>query len=300
MQISERKTYNCEPTLTDSQVLEFCKTGYLMFEGVVPDEINRKAMEYCDQYPVPEPRGILQEDWFVEHVIINPIVAGVIRSLLGADFHLPIRMANHRIDCPMTEEKEVQEFPVMSGVWHVDGNYRYTPELNFLQVFYYPQDTPLEMGPTQIVPGSHLIRNKGKFMFHLDGIRGAIPTAAPAGSIFITVYHIWHRRGPSTASGIRNLLKYFYWRTTPPKQDWITEQEFDFASADYAGGPTGDYGYVELFRDVIKVAEMFLWLCGRHESFQNLGGQSWPLTADQNDTPYGFPARLPRPESADV
>ena len=42
MQISEQKTYDCEPTLTDSQVLEFCKTGYLMFEGVVPDEINRR------------------------------------------------------------------------------------------------------------------------------------------------------------------------------------------------------------------------------------------------------------------
>ena len=300
MRILERKTYNCEPTLTDSQVLEFCKTGYAMFEGVVPDEINRKVMEYCDQYPVPEPRGILQEDWFVEHVIVNPIVAGVLRSLLGADLHLPIKMANHRIECPMTAEKEAQEFPVMGGVWHVDGNYRYTPELNFLQVFYYPQDTPLELGPTQIVPGSHLIRNKGKFMFHLDGIRGAIPTAAPAGSIFITVYHIWHRRGPSTASGIRNLLKYFYWRTTPPKRDWIIEPEFDFASADYAGGPAGNYGYVELFRDVIKVAEMFLWLCGHHESFQNLGGQSWPLTADRNDAPYGFPDGLPRPESADV
>ena len=300
MQILERKTYNCEPTLTDRQVLEFCKTGYAMFEGVVPDEINRKVMEYCDQYPVPEPRGILQADWFVEHVIVNPIVAGALRSLLGANLHLPIKMANHRIECPMMAEKEAQEFPVMSGVWHVDGNYRYTPELNFLQVFYYPQDTPLELGPTQIVPGSHLIRNKGKFMFHLDGIRGAIPTAAPAGSIFITVYHIWHRRGPSTASGIRNLLKYFYWRTTPPKRDWIIEPEFDFASADYAGGPAGNYGYVELFRDVIKVAEMFLWLCGHHESFQNLGGQSWPLTADRNDAPYGFPDGLSRPESADV
>ena len=300
MQISEQETYDCEPTLTDSQVLDFCKTGYLMFEGVVPDEVNRKTMEYCDQYPTPEPQGILREGWFVENVIVNPIVAGVLRSLLGADFHLPIKMANHRVSCPMTTEKEVQEFPVMSGVWHADGNYRYTPELNFLQVFYYPQDTPFEMGPTQIVPGSHLIRNKGKFMFHLDGIRGAIPTTAPAGSIFITVYHIWHRRGPSTASGIRNLLKYFYWRTTPPKRDWIIEPAFDFASANYAGGPTGDYGYVELFRDVIKVAEMFLWLCGRHESFQNLGGQSWPLTADRNDTPYGFPAELSHPGSADV
>ena len=66
----------------------------------MPDEINRKVMEYCDQYPVPEPRGILQEDWFVEHVIVNPIVAGVLRSLLGADLHLPIKMANHRIEWP--------------------------------------------------------------------------------------------------------------------------------------------------------------------------------------------------------
>ena len=127
MQILEQETYDCEPTLTDSQVLEFCKTGYLMFEGMVPDEINRKTIEYCDRYPVPEPQGIVHEDWFVENVIANPTVGGVLRSLLGADFHLPIKMANHRVHCPMTSEKEAQEFPVMGGVWHVDGNYRYTP-----------------------------------------------------------------------------------------------------------------------------------------------------------------------------
>ncbi len=34
-------------------------------------------------------------------------------------------------------------------------------------------------------------------------------------------------------------------------------------------------------------------LCGHHESFQNLGGQSWPLHADRTDLPYGFP-RGPR------
>ena len=42
MRISERKTYDCKPTLTDTEVLEFCKNGYLMLEGVVPDEVNRR------------------------------------------------------------------------------------------------------------------------------------------------------------------------------------------------------------------------------------------------------------------
>ena len=133
-------------------------------------------------------------------------------------------MSNHRVECPIQSV----------GGWHVDGNYHYTHELNFLQVFYYPQDTPIEMGPTQIVPGTHLVRNKARFMGHLASIKGAMPTTAPAGSIFLTVYHIWHRRGSSTASGIRNLLKYFYWRTTPPQRDWVTEPDFDFATAEYA------------------------------------------------------------------
>ena len=31
------KTFDCTATLTDSQVLEFCKTGYLLLESVVPE-----------------------------------------------------------------------------------------------------------------------------------------------------------------------------------------------------------------------------------------------------------------------
>ena len=46
----EQNTYDFQPTMTDTQVLEFCKNGYWMFEGIVPDEINNRTMEYCDQY----------------------------------------------------------------------------------------------------------------------------------------------------------------------------------------------------------------------------------------------------------
>ena len=277
----KEKCADCAPTLTDSQVLEFCKRGYILFKGVVPDEINRMTTQYCDQDDYYEPTDILKEDWFIDNVILNQKVAGAVRSLLGRDFHLPILMSNHRMMAPYAQQN-----------WHVDGNFDFGHELNYLQVFYYPQDTPLEMGPTQILPGSHLVRNMAKFMAHLGGIAGTVSATAPAGSIFITAYQIWHRRGPATAEGMRNMLKYFYWRTTPPLRDWIVEEDFDFATVDYAS-PIETF--VEQFRSDIKVAKMFLWLCGEYEKFQNLGGQSWPLPAHRNDTPYGFPEGLPKP-----
>ena len=275
------KTRDCEPTLTDSDVLDFCRNGYLLLEGVVDEDVNRRTLEFVADDTYYEPTSILDEDWFMEGVVMNSEAAGAVRCLLGAGFHLPVLMSNHRVTGPYAG----------TGGWHVDGNYDFSPEVNYLQVFYYPQDTPVESGPTQVLPGSHLIRNKARFMGHLNGIRGAVPTTSPAGSIFITAYQIWHRRGPQSDSRLRNMLKYVYWRTAPPRRDWIVEADFDFATANY-GGPSA--AFVEQFRGDAKCAEMFLWLCGRHEDYQNLGGQSWPLPAHRNDVPYGLPEGLPR------
>ena len=95
------RTYDCAPTLTDSQVLDFCRAGFLMLEGVVPDEINTRAFDYLDEHPEHTPLQILEEDWFVDNVILNPEAAGAIRSVLGKDFALTMPyMANHRVQCP--------------------------------------------------------------------------------------------------------------------------------------------------------------------------------------------------------
>ncbi len=67
-----------EPTLTDSQVLEFCKRGYMMLEGVVTEEVNRQVREYLADHPYEredggafEDQGLLQEPWFVDGVLLN-------------------------------------------------------------------------------------------------------------------------------------------------------------------------------------------------------------------------------------
>ena len=94
------ETYDCQSALTDEQVVEFCRNGFLILEGVVPEQINRRTFGFVDKNPSLEPLEILDEDWFVEAVIKNPQAVGVVRSLLGKNFKLPEQLANHRVECP--------------------------------------------------------------------------------------------------------------------------------------------------------------------------------------------------------
>ena len=91
---------NCEPTLTDSQVLEFCRKGYLFFEAVVPQEVNERAFDFIAEHGQ---NPLRQEDWFVQNVFLNPPVAGAVRSLLGSNFALPVGVSNHLVECSCTQ-----------------------------------------------------------------------------------------------------------------------------------------------------------------------------------------------------
>ena len=179
---------------------------------------------------------------------------------------MPVLMSNHRTECPA----ESQE-------WHHDGDANFGPQINYLQVFYYPQDTSVEMGPTEVIPGSHLTKVEGE-----PDEQGAVSTTGPAGSIFITAYPIFHRRSPATGRGLRHFLKFSYWRTVPPQRDWIVEADFDFQTARYAGHTVSH-----------RIAHMFYWLCGKADKFRTLGGQAWPYSDSNNNMigrPYGFPS----------
>ncbi len=278
-------TFDCEPTMTDSEVLAFCRDGCLLLRGVVPDEINRRACDWLDgTIPaepsfVPdgmtqaemdrirgshEPTTIFLEDWFIEHVLLNDQVAGIMRSLLGPAVGLPILASMHRVECPGE-----------AGGWHQDADCVFGPELHFVEVFYFPQDTPAELGPTEILPRSHLARFDGA-----EKPEGGVLSAGPAGTIGIHHQSILHRRAPSVASGSRRMLKYNYWRTSPPRRDWRADPDFDPRTADYGGHFVARY-----------VAHMLAWLAGKGDEFRVIGGQGWPWrTGNQIRPSYGFGA----------
>ena len=274
-----KRISDIRPTMTDSQMLDFCKKGYMILPAVVPAEINRRVIERTNDIVQARPElktarrskeiefhlPLLEEDWFVEHVLLNPEAGGALRSLLGRDFTLPIIISDHRAETPMLKP----------GGWHRDGNYVHNKKLNYVEVFYHPEDVPTEKGPTEVLPGSHHLASAP--VGHYGNLKGGVrfaPPAAPAGSILIMSYNLWHRRTRSTAKGHRHLFRFNCWRTTTPVRDWIIEPDFDLRTANYeffdrptTRPPT---------RDCNDAAEMFFWLSGQHDEFAVMGGQCWP------------------------
>ena len=247
-----------------------------MLPGVVPDEVNRQVLDYLERNDSTyEPTPIMKASFFPgrrAHGIRRRPAPSVRSSETG--FALPRIISNHRGPLPYDKPQN----------WHRDGGTIYTDRLEYLQVFYYPEACTDDMGPTVVLPGSHFMRNKAPMMAHLGSIRGTVSSAGPAGTIFLTVYGIWHRRskatsGPSGKSKYRNLLKYNYWRTRPPARDWIRQDGFDFNTVAF-DPPAGVF---EQFQGGIAAARMFAWLCGAEEEYRKRGGQCWPIALTVRD-----------------
>lgn len=261
--------HNCQPTLDDTQVIAFCRDGYLKLDSVIDNDINRKVINYIEQENTnTEPTPIMQFDWFTDGILKHPQVAGAVRSLLGENFKLPMLVTDHCGPLPY-------ECPDPGGGWHRDAPCIYN-QLNQVQVFYYPQVVTLEQGPLEILPGSHQIPAKGPMMANYGHVTGALPTVCPAGTVWVMAQPIWHRRLRASAKAtkdyrFRHLFKCSYWRTTTPQRDWKRIEGFDFSKADYMAGQgvLFEQGYTRL-----GTARLFCWLLG--EQYNYVGGQSWP------------------------
>ena len=169
--------------------------------------------------------------------------------------------------------------------------------MDALQVMYFPQETPPAVGPTEVLPGSHFMPVASR---HIAAAGGIVPPSK-SGSILITHYSIMHRRGDSSTSApcIRNMLKYVYFRQTPPeKKDWPHEAGFDFHNRNwgthylyYPNGTQNSIGGAKM------AVEMFLWLCNRPMPPLK-GGQGWLGAQNRGNMPkfiatqYGVPSEL--------
>ena len=263
-----------QPTLTDSQVLEFCKTGLHTLEGIIPDATNGWVFDYieencCTSNPLlTDVNALLKEQRFIEEVLLHPQVSGAVRSLLGAQYQLPDWVANHRLEGPRDARP-----------WHIDAGSLFERRLKLLQIFYYPQEATPERGPTLFLPGSHLVPVARAELEHFGNLAGQMMTTAPAGTVFLSAYSIWHRQPAKKSTDVRNLLKWDAWRTTSPKRDWIVEADFDFATADYSYKNDYFCEAVQQWQFVLPTAELFMWLCGKSDQYRHTGGSSWPYSA---------------------
>ena len=198
--------------LTDEQVIDFIIRGYLMIQPPVDPSVHAQVCREFDRngvVPVDlehDPCGdeLLVKSPTLNQVFDHPVVHGATLSLLGPDYVIFGRYCH-------------ANGPGTGGAfWHQDDINARHYQVRRLMFLYYPQEVTADMGPTYVVPGTHLFNTPTDMMQTYGNIRGQLPLTVPAGTVVLTHYDLWHSASRNRSDRMRYLVKYYVDRRREP------------------------------------------------------------------------------------
>ena len=198
--------------LTDAQMASFIANGYItVTPNFLPDfhaQIFTQFEEVFEKEGNPG-NNLLPRVPLVRQIFDAPVVTGALRSIVGDDYYL--QPHRHPHFNPANSKGQSM---------HQDGGKRWSHRTRHLLAFYYPQDTPVQLGPSGIVPGSHYFNTP-------EGARidQEIPLTSGAGTVTIANYDLWHRQMPNQTDQNRYMVKFLFARMSEPQApSWNNEQ----------------------------------------------------------------------------
>lgn len=190
--------------LDDAQMAEFIARGYITITPDLPAALHSEIFAKHEEVFAKEGNpgnNLLPRIPLVRQVFEHPSVVGALKSVVGDDYYLqPHRHPHHNVAHSKGQSM------------HQDGGKRWSHRTRYLLAFYYPQDTPLERGPSGIVPGSHYFNTP-------EGARTdrEMPLVTPAGTVTIVNYDLWHRAMPNLSEEHRYMVKFLFARMSEPQ-----------------------------------------------------------------------------------
>jgi hypothetical protein len=175
-----------ERHLLDSrQMARFVARGFLRFDELVPQELNRLVMAEIDAgtirgAPAGTPLSQCYQGSAIRRVLDLPEIQGILHSLVGPD-----PLFDH--DAVHVREPNQGEAQGMHADSIIDTRMAFD-----IQLMYYPHEVPLEMGGTLLLPGSHFRRVNEMDIARYQNLQGQIPMVCKAGSILVLHHGIWH------------------------------------------------------------------------------------------------------------
>ena len=171
--------------LNSYQVAEFAARGFLRFDELVPDAINRAVMRDIDSNaiqgaPAGTPLSQCYAGTAIRDMLDLPPIQGLIHSLVGAD-PLFDHDAIHVREPNQGRAQGLHADSIIDLRTHFD-----------IQIMYFPHDVPLEMGGTLLLPGSHFRRINEADIAAYQNMRGQIPMVCKAGAVLALHHGIWH------------------------------------------------------------------------------------------------------------
>ncbi len=192
--------------LTDAQMRQYIADGYIALDLDLPrsfhDGVYAKTQEVFEKEGNPG-NNVLPRIPALREVYTHPVVDGALRSVLGDGYYMhPHRHCHHNV-------------PGSAGqTMHIDSWTRRRHTTRMTMVFYYPQDTPYDRGPTGVVEASHPYNDHPKGDPRWDETR----LTGDAGTVVLVHYDIWHRATPNETEDPRYMMKFLFARLDEPTE----------------------------------------------------------------------------------
>ncbi|WP_165822604.1 phytanoyl-CoA dioxygenase family protein [Paenibacillus montanisoli] len=180
--------------LTAAQMAKFVTDGYLLLDAFIPQELNE--LVYGEQIRHSQGHTFWNESKHIRKVFELPEVQGIIQSLVGLE---PVYDHSFQHIVPAN-------YPIAQD-WHGDSIIDVRPHAFDIQLFYFSHDAPPEMGPTLILPGSHLRRINTFSLARYKNIVGQRQLAGKAGTLAILHHGMWHCAQPNYTDKTRYVFK---------------------------------------------------------------------------------------------
>jgi hypothetical protein len=194
--------------LTDEQMRKFITEGVLILKTDFSQAFHQQLLAQLSEVYQNEGNpgnNLLPRIRDLQKVFDHPIIIGALTSVLGPNYMLHAHRHGHYNASPT------------AGDWHKDSYWGYSKMRHlhpwWAMIMYFPQDTPVDLGPTGVMPGSHLHANRN---FAEDNHAGEAVASGEAGTFALIHYDIWHRSTPNILGQPRYMLKFEFMRTEAP------------------------------------------------------------------------------------
>lgn len=217
--------------LSDEQVQRFIADGFIELQSDLASDFHASVTEELSFALKHESRwlgdNLVPRVPILEELLESPVLTGALQSLLGPEFAWTPHRFPHNSEPigrdpatikfdPFENQPAMGEGSISGSGWHQDGHSKGGRSrwhtCRAINVFYFPHDTPIQMGPTRLLAGSHLYAT----------LRNIIPEQVvfgekKAGSIIVADFDLGHAGTPNQTEESRYMLKFVALRMQNPK-----------------------------------------------------------------------------------
>ena len=194
--------------LTDAQMRDFIVNGYLTIKTELPRSVHETIYRKTQEYTENEGNlgnNILPRVPELQAVFEDPAVRGAFTSILGENYV----MHSHRHPHQNRPHSDGQGFH-KDSYWGYQKVRHHCPR--WAMAFYYPQDAPIEMGPSSVLPGTQYYSTR-----ITENDDGELALSGEAGTISVIHFDLWHRAMANQTDKTRYMMKFQFIRMDAPE-----------------------------------------------------------------------------------